>query len=223
MEKHDSKTMNDTSTKNEASDATTSQAPTSNPEKKESVFQELVRFVLITLIIVVPIRIFIAQPFIVSGSSMVDTFHSGEYLIVDQLTYRFKEPARGDVIVFRYPNDPSKHFIKRIIGIPGDIITIQNNSITLSNESLDEDIILEEPYVAKDVVYSPMTAILKEDEYFVLGDNRAASSDSRIWGILPKENIAGRAFIRLFPLNLIDVFPGKHQLLLTDASSLPDQ
>ena len=91
-------------------------------DKEEHPFIEIIRFAVIALIIVIPIRMFVAQPFIVSGASMEETFQSGEYLIVDQVSYHLHNPARGDVIVFRYPKDPSKYFIKRIIGLPGDTI-----------------------------------------------------------------------------------------------------
>jgi len=178
--------------------------------QKEHWAKELLRFVIITLIIVAPIRLFVAQPFIVSGASMQHTFENGDYLIVDQLTYHFEEPQRGDVVVFRYPNDPSKHFIKRIIGIPGDTITIQGQYVLLTNEVYPEGIVLDEPYIDMQSPRGERTFILTEDEYVVLGDNRDASSDSRLWGILPRENISGRALIRLFPFSGFGMFPGAH-------------
>jgi len=179
-------------------------------EKKENPYIELVRFVLIALLIVVPIRYFIAQPFIVSGASMEETFHNNEYLIVDQLTYHFEDPKRGDVIIFRYPNDPSKFFIKRIIGMPGDTITVDNSTVKISNSELSSEQIITEPYIKSMKGDSYLKQTLDESEYFVMGDNRDASSDSRIWGVLPRENIVGRAFLRLIPLGEAGLLPGAY-------------
>ncbi|MDZ4226125.1 MAG: signal peptidase I, partial [Patescibacteria group bacterium] len=97
-------------------------------EQRENIFTELLKFALVAVIIVVPVRLFIAQPFIVSGASMEPTFDNGEYLIVDELTYRFDEPKRGDVIIFIYPKDPSQYFIKRVIGLPTETVHIESGS-----------------------------------------------------------------------------------------------
>ena len=180
-----------------------------NPPHQSNSFSEIFRFALIALLIVLPIRMFIAQPFIVSGASMVDTFHNNEYLIVDQLTYQFNDPVRGDVVIFRYPRDPSKFFIKRIIGLPGDTLTISGEVVTIVNDEYPEGFILPEPYV-----YSPtdteLTQTLGPDEYFVMGDNRSSSSDSRTWGVLHKDAIIGRALLRLFPLTEAGILPGSY-------------
>lgn len=173
---------------------------------------EVIQFAVIALIIVVPIRVFIAQPFIVSGASMQETFNSGEYLIVDQVTYRFHEPQRGDVIVFRYPRDPSKFFIKRIIGLPGDKIEIKESVITITNDEHPEGWVLHEPYIRSMKPQPPRSANLGPGDYFVLGDNRDQSSDSRTWGILRKENIIGRAVLRLFPVERLGLMPGVARL-----------
>ena len=101
-------------------DSATSPVPEKSSFKKSDFIWETVKFAIFALVIVLPIRIYIAQPFIVSGSSMDPTFDNGHYLIVDQLSYRFEKPKRGEVIIFKYPNDPSKFFIKRIIGLPGE-------------------------------------------------------------------------------------------------------
>jgi signal peptidase I len=183
---------------------------TTAPEKSEHPFTEIVRFSVIALLIVIPIRLFVAQPFIVSGASMEDTFHNNEYLIVDQLTYQFHEPVRGDVVIFRYPRDLSKFFIKRIIGVPGDTLEIDGNTITLTNQQYPEGIILDEPYVSSMQQPSYVTETLGEGEYFVMGDNRDASSDSRMWGVLEEEKIVGRALVRLFPFTEAAVFPGAY-------------
>ena len=197
----------------ETKDAAVSPAP-----QKEHWVKELLRFTLITLLIVVPIRLFIAQPFIVSGSSMETTFHNGDYLIVDQLTYHFNEPQRGDVVVFKYPNNPSTHFIKRIIGIPGDTITVQGQYVILSNETYPEGVILNEPYIEKQTPHGDKTFVVQDGEYVVFGDNRDASSDSRIWGTLPRENITGRALVRLFPFGSLGTFPGAYAVPVLPAN-----
>ncbi|MEY2665355.1 MAG: hypothetical protein RLZZ480_460 [Candidatus Parcubacteria bacterium] len=177
-------------------------------ENNEHPLAEIFRFALIAILIVVPIRMFIAQPFIVSGASMETTFHSGEYLIVDQLSYHFEKPSRGDVIIFRYPRDPSKFFIKRVIGEPGDTITIENGVVTIKNEANINGFVLEEPYAEKMPPAPKMTETLGDREYFVMGDNRDESSDSRTWGVLQEERIIGRAWARLFPPSSLDYLPG---------------
>lgn len=188
------------------------QSPTT-PEGKEKsgtkyFLWEVLKFALISLIIVAPIRLFIASPFIVSGASMEPTFNTGHYLIIDQITYRFETPARGDVIVFRYPNDPSKFFIKRIIGLPGETVNIKNGAVSIVNKEFPGGILLSEPYIAFPK-YDTLSATVGDNEYFVMGDNRKDSSDSRVWGMLPGEYITGRALVQLFPLTHINVFPGK--------------
>ncbi len=178
-------------------------------EKKTHPFLELLQFAFIALLIVVPVRYFIAQPFIVSGASMERTFHTGEYLIIDQVSYYFNDPVRGDVIVFRYPKDPSKFFIKRIIGLPGESIDIQGNVVTLTLKDGTKTI-LEEPYIKSMAQNTSLTEVLGDREYFVMGDNRDASSDSRMWGVLNKDKIVGRAFLRLFPFTNMSIMPGEH-------------
>lgn len=184
--------------------------PTNQSSNKENAFGEIVRFALIALLIVIPIRMFIAQPFIVSGASMEDTFHDNEYLIVDQLTYHFEEPKRGDVIIFRYPRDESKFFIKRVIGLPGDTISIDDNRVMIQNSTYPEGIVIFEPYINKMENGSYVTATLDEGEYFVMGDNRDQSSDSRMWGTLDRDEIIGRALLRLFPVSKAGLFPGAY-------------
>lgn len=185
----------------------------SDTEHKESMLGEIIRFSLIALLIVLPIRVFIAQPFIVSGASMETTFSTGQYLIVDQITYHFEEPKRGDVIIFRYPKDPSKFFIKRVIGIPGDTISISGSDVTIINETHPDGVHLEEEaYVHSMRPSATITENLGEGEYFVMGDNRDASSDSRAWGVLQRENVVGRAFLRLFPFSKVGAFPGAHDI-----------
>jgi len=181
-------------------------------QPKPSFIKELITFIVLALIIVVPIRLYIAQPFIVNGSSMSPTFETGQYLIVDQISYRFDEPERGDVIIFRFPNDPSKFFIKRIIGLPNETVELigENVFITTRNENGTERIELDEEYVVLEKENSNTTT-LGETEYFVMGDNRLASLDSRSWGPLEEEFIIGRAYLRLLPFGKLGILPGNDQ------------
>ena len=177
--------------------------------KKETIW-ELVRFAFIAIAVVIPIRIFIAQPFIVSGSSMFPTFKNGDYLVVDEISYRLKNPERFDVIIFRYPHDQTKYFIKRISGLPNEKIDIKEGIITVTNSEHPDGLILEQPYVQNESDGNAHYE-LKEGEYFVMGDNRLASSDSRYWGALKRNLIIGKAFIRLLPIQNIDLLPGHYQ------------
>lgn len=178
-------------------------------QKEDSFFKETIRFALITLAIVVPIRFFIAEPFIVSGESMVPTFANGNYLIVDRLTWKFEEPKRGEVVIFRYPRDTSKYFIKRIVGLPGDTVTVSGSSITITNAEHPDGFSLDQSYIERKEQQNFSTSV-PPDSYFVLGDNRPQSSDSRTWGFVPRENMIGRALVRLFPFTQISLFPGSH-------------
>lgn len=183
-------------------------------EKKQSGIWETIKFAIVAFVIVWPIRAFVAQPFIVSGSSMVPTFENSQYLIVDQISYRFEDPKRGDVIVFRYPNDTSKFFIKRIIGLPGETIMIDGSKVSITTKD-GEKVTLDEPYVENESKNS-MKVETSETEYFVMGDNRAASSDSRYWGNLDKHYLVGKAFIRLLPFDAFGVNPGHYDYNLSE-------
>lgn len=183
-----------------------------------SYFGEIIRFSILAILIVVPIRLFIAQPFVVSGASMEPTFHDGEYLIVDQLTYAFEAPERGSVIIFKYPEDPSKFFIKRVIGLPGETVQLRGKDVIIKNDAHPSGFILDEPYLEsarRDSNNSTIT--LANDEYFVMGDNRKASSDSRVWGPLDENYLVGRAFLRLLPVTRGGVFPGDYESFETNA------
>jgi len=187
---------------------------------QENFLAEVLKFSLLALLIVLPIRVFVAQPYIVKGSSMHPTFEDGQYLIVDQLSYKFDQPARGDVVIFRYPEDPSKFFIKRIIALPRETIEIKGETVIIKNGGHPEGMILREPYVDENLSWADsIVKTLGINQYFVMGDNRSASSDSRVWGPLPDENIVGRAVVRLFPVSDADVFPGVYREPETDASS----
>jgi signal peptidase I len=179
--------------------------PETNPPKTHNEFwKELVRLVVIAAVIVIPFRLFIAQPFIVDGASMDPTFHTGEYLIVDELSYHFHTPARGSVLIFKYPKDTSKYFIKRVIGLPGETVTIKDGTVTIVEPNKDT-ITLDEPYVKLPKSETEAFKQLGPDEYFVMGDNRLGSADSRLWGPVPAKDIVGRPIIRIWPPAL---FPG---------------
>lgn len=164
-------------------------------------FWEVVRLVIVSLVIIVPIRYFLVQPFFVKGTSMEENFDNGDYLLIDELTYRFREPRRGEVMVFRYPKDPRQFFIKRIIGLPGEELQIRHNEVIIFNAENSDGFILDESaYLPKQIETTGNFRInLDQNEYFVMGDNREHSSDSRIWGAVNKNLINGRAFFRAWP------------------------
>jgi signal peptidase I len=181
-----------------------------NTEKsRKQSFWELVRYAAIAVAIVIPNRMFIAQPFIVSGSSMVPTFQNAEYLIIDEISYRFHEPKRDDVVVFRYPNDTKKFFIKRIIGLPNEKIDIKGSIVTVTNSIHPDGLVLDQPYV-ENTSSNNTHFELKENEYFVMGDNRTGSYDSRNWGAVSRKLLIGKVFLRLLPISKIGLSPGAY-------------
>jgi len=161
---------------------------------------ELGKIALVAFVLVVGLRVFVFQPFLVRGASMEPNFHNWDYLIVDEITYRFARPDRGDVVVFTYPNDPSQRYIKRIIGLPGETIKLENGSITIT-KGTEQFALDESEYLRGEETAGSVFTTLGQNEYFVMGDNRRYSSDSRSWGSLPAENIIGRALIRIFPIS----------------------
>lgn len=167
---------------------------------------EFLTFAAVAAAVLIPFRMFIAKPFVVEGASMSPTFETGDYLIVDEISFSMRPPERGEVVVLRYPHDPSKHFIKRIIGLPGETVSIQDGAVTITTVD-DETISLDEPYIELESD-TTSTATLGSGEYFVMGDNRAGSFDSRVWGSVPRELIVGRAFLRLLPPAEAGVLPG---------------
>ncbi|MEI8249319.1 MAG: signal peptidase I [Candidatus Taylorbacteria bacterium] len=181
------------------------------------VIREWIQVIVIALAIALPVRYFIAEPFIVSGASMDPTFSTGQFLIVDRLSYHFAEPQRGDVIVFRYPNNPSVYYIKRIIGLPGETVTITNGIVTITKpedtaftSAHPHGLTLDQSYVdVSHASHDTSKATLTPGNYFVMGDNRSQSSDSRFWGPLDQKFIIGRAFVRLLPITQIGVWPGE--------------
>jgi signal peptidase I len=173
-----------------------------NPsEQSKDFWKELLKLVLLAAIIVIPFRLYIAQPFIVDGASMDPTFATGQYLIVDELTYHFHAPMRGSVLIFKYPLDTSKYFIKRVIGLPGETVTIKSGAVTVI-EPDGSKLTLDEPYVKMTKSETEAFKQLGPNEYFVMGDNRYGSADSRLWGPVPSEDIIGRPIIRVWPPTL---------------------
>ena len=167
---------------------------------------EILKIVIIALLIVVPIRYFLFQPFFVRGQSMEPVFENGDYLIIDEISYRFRSPQRGEVVVFKYPQNPSQRYIKRIVGLPGETIAIEAGSIIIFNQEGNQ-ILDESDYLpASRQTPGDIRVSLDEDEYFVLGDNRVSSADSRRWGSLPKENIVGRVLFRAWPFAALAKF-----------------
>jgi signal peptidase I len=170
---------------------------------------EWAKVIVVAILISLPIRYFIVEPFIVNGASMDPTFSTGQFLLVDRLSYRFENPERGDVIVFKYPNNPSVYYIKRIIGLPGETIDIETGKVNIKNASGTILETLSEPYVSTSHISSDSkTTTLSKTQYFVMGDNRIQSSDSRIWGPLKADLIVGRPMVRLYPPSW---FPGEFE------------
>jgi signal peptidase I len=163
---------------------------------------EILRIVILALIIVLPIRFFIFQPFVVKGASMEPNFDQGDYLIIDEISYRFREPKRGEVIVFRFPLNPSQRFIKRIVGLPGETVEIKEGKVIIKSgdkvQTLNEKYLPSINFNGREYNFT-----LKENEYFVLGDNRNFSYDSRYFGPLNKKFIIGRVILRLWPIKNI--------------------
>jgi signal peptidase I len=195
-------------------------------QSSKSFIKETLYIVVISLAIVLPIRALIAQPYIVSGDSMINTFQNANYLIVDEISFRFNEPKRGEVIILKAPatalalqrvsTTSNIDYIKRIIGLPGETVEINGDQVKIYNKEYPQGEILNEPYIHIDkTIPSPFSNLkekvtLKDNEYYVMGDNRHNSSDSRLWGVLPKENIIGKALLRLFPFNEITKDPGEN-------------
>lgn len=170
---------------------------------------EVFKIVIISLAIIIPIRYYLVQPFFVNGHSMDPNFNDKDYILVDKLGYRLNQPKRGDVIVLKYPEDPSEYFIKRIIGLPGETVNVKNSVVTIYNKQNPDGLVLNESAYLPQGLTTPgeLNYRLDENEYFVMGDNRPNSSDSRRWGALHKSFISGRAWIRLWPLDAVGGVP----------------
>ena len=173
----------------------------------KGLLKDLFTLALLIIVVVIPIRVFVASPFIVDGDSMHPTFENLDYLIIDELIYNFQTPSRGDVIVFRYPSNPSVFYIKRIIGLPGETVSINRGVVTVTTLT-GEKLSLAEPYIVNEDATYTKNVSLNPEEYFVMGDNRPNSSDSRTWGPLPAKDIIGRVDLRLLPISKSSFFPG---------------
>lgn len=177
---------------------------------------ETFKVILISLIIILPIRYFLIQPFFVKGQSMFPNFHDKEYILVDKWTYRLGRPERGDVIIFRYPNNPQEYFIKRILALPGESIQVGDNTVTVFNSrypggfAVNESAYLPKAnptYCTGNNTWCGRRVTLEADDYFVMGDNREHSSDSRFFGPVNRSFFAGLAWLRLWPLDRIGFIP----------------
>lgn len=171
----------------------------------------LLAYTVVALGLALFVRFFVAAPYVVQGASMDPTFHDWHYLIIDRVSYDLGDPQRGDVIVFDLAQEGGRSLIKRVIGLPGETVVLNGPAITIFNAENPEGFILEETYLDPQNIggESNMRVTLKQDEFFVLGDNRRVSADSRIWGTLPREAIVGRALLRLYPFNTISILPGE--------------
>lgn len=176
---------------------------------------EIVKVLVISLAIVLPIRYFIAQPFIVRGASMEPNFEDREYLVIDELSYYLREPERGEVVIFRYPKDPRQFFIKRVIGLSGERVVIKEGRVYIFNAAHSEGLLVDEQYLSPPnrPTHPEMDVTVPDRQVFVLGDNRDFSSDSRIWGFLPEDLIVGRALFRAWPPERFGTIPSVGLLL----------
>ena len=161
---------------------------------------EVVKVVLISLAIILPIRLWLVQPFYVEGASMEPSFYDSEYLIINEISYRFENPQRGEVIIFKNPQNTKVYFIKRVIGLPGEDIEIKQGKVFINDE------LIEETYIENFSTQSNQVVTLKDDEYFVMGDNRTNSHDSRKIGPVGEEYIIGKVWLRGWPLDRINTF-----------------
>ena len=163
---------------------------------------ELVKVAVLAGITTPSVRNFSSKPFYVKGASMEPNFYDKEYLIIDELSYRLRVPQRGEVIVFKYPNNPKEYFLKRIVGLPGERIKVAEGKITVYNHEHPEGVVLDEPYLPRDLdTAGEIIKVLSAEEYFVMGDNRPNSYDSRRFGPIDKSLIVGRAWFRGWPFN----------------------
>lgn len=168
---------------------------------------ELAQVIIISLAIIIPIRYFLVQPFYVKGASMEPSFYDKEYLIIDELSYRFQDPLRGAIVVFRYPLDPSQYFIKRVIGLPGERVRINGGQVTIFNAENTDGLTLDESaYLPRAFTTGEKTVTLRADEYYLLGDNRSASMDSRVFGPVKRKLIVGRVWLRGWPIGRLTNF-----------------
>lgn len=169
-------------------------------------FLDIIQLLVVTFATFILVYIFLFQPHQVKGSSMFPNFHDGEYILTDKISYRFGIPQRGNVIVFKAPKNEEIDYIKRIIGLPGDQVKVENESVFINGVKLEEKY-LPSDYVTSAGSFMPegVPATVPENSYFVLGDNRSHSSDSREWGFVTRKEIIGKAFFRYWPIPDIGV------------------
>lgn len=168
---------------------------------------ELVRVVVISLAIILPVRYFLVQPFYVKGASMEPNFYDHEYLIIDELSYRFRGPERGEIVVFRPPTDPTQFFIKRVVGLPGETIHPENGYVTVKNDAHPEGARLSEQYLDPNAItIGGQKTVLGPRQYYVMGDNRSSSLDSRQFGAIGRGSIVGRVWVRGWPIDRVGRF-----------------
>ncbi len=163
---------------------------------------ETIKIVVISLAIIIPIRYYLVQPFFVKGASMEANFEDGNYILIDEISYQFRGPTRGEVVVFRFPEDKTQFFIKRIIGLPEETVEIKNDKVIIHNKQHPEGFVLQEKYLsAGQHTLGDLRIKLDPNEYFVMGDNRLRSFDSRSWGPVNRALITGRVFFRVWPVS----------------------
>ncbi|MDP2656101.1 MAG: signal peptidase I [bacterium] len=168
---------------------------------------ELIKIVIIASAIILPIRLFVVQPFYVKGLSMYPTFDGNDYLLVDEISYHFRKPARGDVVVFAHNEGDRKYFIKRVVGLPGETVDVTDDAVTIFNIEHPDGILLDESeYTPLHGVSPGVRTTLQNDEYFVLGDNRPVSYDSRRFGPIKPSAIVGRVVLRGLPIDKFHFF-----------------
>lgn len=180
---------------------------------------EGIKVLAISFAIIIPVRYFLIQPFYVKGMSMESNFQDHEYLIIDEISYRFRPIERGEVIVFRYPLNPQEYYIKRIIGLPGEGVQVKDSKVIIYNTENPGGAVLTESYLDENMptyANSDERTDLGPNEYYVLGDNRTASKDSRVFGVVNKSFITGRVMLRGWPFDRAKIFKDSIEYNLAD-------
>lgn len=167
---------------------------------------EVLQIIIISSAIIIPIRYFLIQPFYVKGASMEPNFYDQEYLIIDELSFRMRGPFRGETVVFRYPKDLSDFFIKRVIGLPGETVEVNNGNVIVYNDENPNGVQLEEKYLEGEQTFGKKRVTLGADEYYVMGDNRDQSLDSRSFGPIKENHLIGRVWVRGLPFSRMQTF-----------------
>jgi signal peptidase I len=170
------------------------------PDRVKGPVREVFESIVIAVILAVIIRVLLFQFFIIPSGSMEPTLTDGDMIVANKMIYRFSEPKRGDIIVFKYPPNPDRDFVKRLIGLPGEKVLIKDSILHINGKVIAESYL---PKGLKFQDYGPVT--VPEDKYFMMGDNRNNSLDSRAWGEMPKENIIGKASVIYWPIKRIRI------------------